>query len=631
MTKSDAVIYDVRLRLTDAAGVGLAGLRVQAFDQDRGRPADRLGETTTAADGSARIAFNQAAAGGRDEGAPELFLQVHTADGKLVRQTDPAQIVPGDTDLGTVAVAIAPAPPASSAAPAGPMKGTPSGVTGASNAPDPNDASSAAGTNRIHGSSRRDVLAPRSPFYHGPYGRMFRQLPAWLPPGNDDVAREAAIRAIAALMVEPDGLPDGPEGENKMLPAGYTYFGQFVDHDITFDPASSLTRLNDPDRLIDFRTPRFDLDNVYGEGPDDEPFMYDQLPERRGQFLIGKVPSSNEPDLPRNEQGTALIGDPRNDENVIVSQLQLAFLSLHNRVLARVQTEEKLTGREAFTRAQTLVRWHYQWVVLFDYLPRICGPVAGEVLKRKPDKTGYTTDLRFYKFRDSPYMPVEFSGAAYRFGHSQIRQRYDLNAVVSGVPIFLPPESHPGSNSDLRGFRRLPNSWTLDWRRFLDFGTGASHQNGRRIDERLSRALTSIPAGPDPDRGASLAALNLLRGWRLGLPSGQAVAKAIGIAPLSNDELGLTTVLGDAEAPLWFYVLKEAGQLGGAHLGPVGARIVAEVIVGLAKADPSCFLTVDPSWTPGKAFANGPALDVQGDALELSGLLRAAGRDGGPF
>ena len=623
MTKGIMPTYVVRLRLVDEVGSPAAGYRVQAFDQDRGRSPDRLGEGVTGMDGSVAFRFDQSAAGGRAEGDPEFFVVVHSPEGVLVHQSAPVAIGAGERDLGSVRVRSVQTP-----APAG-VDGTV--VVGPSNAPGPRDPSPA-GDNRVHGSSRRGVLVPRSPFYHGPFGRMFRQLPAWVPPGVDDAAREGAIRSIAGLMLEPEGPADAIEGENPGLPVGYTYFGQFVDHDITFDPTSSLARLNDPDRLVNFRTPRFDLDNLYGEGPDDEPFMYDQVPGSRGRFLIGKVQFSSEADLPRNEQGTALIGDPRNDENLIVSQMQLAFLLLHNRVIARVEAEEGLTGREAFTRAQTLVRWHYQWVVLFDFLPRICGAaVVDQVLRRKPGGTGFAVDLRFYKFRDAPFMPVEFSGAAYRFGHSQIRQRYDLNAVVTGVPIFLPPESNPGPTSDLRGFRRLPGMWSLDWRRFLDLGGGVP-QKSRRIDARLNRALSSIPAGSDPAHGASLAALNLLRGWRLGLPSGQAVARAVGAVPLSTADLGLSEDVAGSEAPLWYYVLKEAElSAAGAHLGPVGGRIVAETLVGLAKADPGCFINVDPSWSPARAFGGGAPLDVQGDALQLSGLIRAAGRDGAPF
>lgn len=626
--------YTVSLRIVDGGGHGVPDLRVKALDHDLGREPDELGAGVTAADGRLEISFPGTAAGGRDEGNPELFIVVHNGEGLLVHQSKPLALTKADHDLGDVVAHQRTLPGSSASTAIGTPIANTNGGASSSIAPQPNDPASVTGTNRFHGSAKRDILVPRSPFYHGPFGRLFRQLPAWTPPGANDDAKEANIRAIASLMVEPDGPPDSPVGNNDAIPVGYTYFGQFVDHDITFDPASSLSKQNDPDRLINFRTPRYDLDSLYGEGPDDEPFMYDQRPDRRGEFLIGKGASPQEDDLPRNEQETALTGDPRNDENIIVAQLQLVFLKLHNALLRRVKAEEGLTNREAFTRAQNLVRWHYQWVVLFDFLPRICGKdVIDALLKPAGDgRPGFRIDLKLYKFRAAPFMPVEFSAAAYRFGHSQIRHRYDLNGIVTGVPIFLPPESRPGTLSDLRGFRRLPGMWTLDWRRFLDMG-GGTPQMTRRIDTRLSRALSSIPAGPDPTRGSPLAALNLLRGFRLGLPSGQAVARAMGETVIGNADLSLSNEIAGSEAPLWYYILKEAERQvdGGRRLGPVGARIVAETFLGLANADPSCFLNVDPAWTPSRAFANGLPLDPAGDGLQLAGLVRAAGAGGDPF
>jgi hypothetical protein len=611
------------------AAEAAAGLTVRAFDHDRGRSPQRLAETITGGDGRFELAFTQRAAGGAGEGSVELFLTAHDEGGLLVHAGRPEALLGDSRDFGDLLARW----PAQSA-PGGETAGDPGASPG--RAPQPTDPAGQVGDNRIHGSATRDFLVPRSPFYHGPFGRLFRQLPAWVPPGASDVEKERSIRDIADLMVEPDGPPDEPAGDNADVPAAYTYFGQFVDHDITFDPASSLAKRNDPDRLHNFRTPRFDLDNLYGEGPDDEPFMYDQRRDRRGEFLIGSAGGSREEDLPRNSQGTALIGDPRNDENLIVSQLQLAFMRFHNAVLRRVVAEEKLTGRDAFHRAQNLVRWHYQWVVLFDYLPRICGTdLAKKVIRRSVDgsRTKFEFDLRFYRFREGPFMPVEFSAAAYRLGHSQIRHRYDLNEHIRGVPIFLPPEQNPGPLADLRGFRPLPGSWSVDWRRYLHLEAGVTPQLTRRVDTRLSRALTSIPAGPDPSRGSSLATLNLLRGYRLGLPSGQAVARAMGLVPLSNERLDLKTSLAGSEAPLWFYILKEAEleQHRGQHLGPVGGRIVAETFAGLAKADPNSFFNVDPGWTPETALAGRPLIEPASGTLELADLLRVAGVAGDPF
>ncbi len=160
------------------------------------------------------------------------------------------------------------------------------------------------------------------------------------------------------------------EDENPAIPAGFTYLGQFIDHDITFDPVSSLDRFNDPDALQDFRTPRLDLDFVYGSGPDDQPFLY----EADGKhLLLGEdrdfdTTRNNRPDLPRNNATPrrALIGDKRNDENTIVSQLQTLFIRFHNKVLDTV-------GGNDFQKTQQIVRWHYQWIVLHQFIKTVAG------------------------------------------------------------------------------------------------------------------------------------------------------------------------------------------------------------------------------------------------------------------
>ncbi|WP_179271269.1 peroxidase family protein [Rubricoccus marinus] len=629
-------------------GSGVSGLSVQAFDYDFGRPVDDLGTTTTGDDGAFEITFRQSAAGSRSEGTPEPFVVIHDAEGTLLAQTRWIRLDTETTlDLDDIHVVVkSPVEDPSSA----PIGGDP-GVTPGT-APEPKDPSSKPGGATHHGSKSRDFVAPRSPFYRGPFGRLFRELPAWIPPGATDEEKAAVVAALAATMVEEEG--DTETGDHPNIPAAYTYFGQFVDHDITFDPASSLTKQNDPDRLINFRSPAFDLDNLYGGGPDDEPFLYDR--NSRDHFLIGKgrrqrtsddgaidlvaLPKTSEDDLPRNEQGRALIGDPRNDENLIVSQLQLAFLKFHNATLDAVKERLSLTGREAFFRAQQIVRWHYQWIVLFDFLPRIVGEdMAQAVLtprgERKDDVARaeakpFTIDLRHYNPKESAFMPVEFSAAAYRFGHSLVRGDYDLNRVVRRVPIFRPPSQNPGPLADLRGGRPLPGLWSLDWRRFLDLDAGTPAQRARLVDTRLSRGLAAIPSGPGKEN--PLALLNLVRGWRLGLPSGQAVAQAMGTTVLSNEDLGLDIAEVGHEAPLWFYVLKEGELLhDGLHMGPVGGRIVGEVFVGLAAADSSSFLNQAPTWTPGTAFPDGPLIEPLGEGFQLRDVLRFVGLDGEPF
>ncbi len=426
---------------------------------------------------------------------------------------------------------------------------------------------------------------PLSRLHEGRFGRMFR-LPPFVP-------TDARIAEIAAVMVEPAGAANL---DNPDIPAGYTYLGQFIDHDITFDPASSLDRQNDPDALTNFRSPRFDLDSVYGRGPSDDPFLYD-FDSGHNKFLIGHHDA--EDDLPRNNQETALIGDPRNDENIFVSALQLTMLKFHNKVFDLVDADPTLrSGSEtAFEAAQRIVRWHYQWVVVHDFIPRTVGTTTFNAVL---DETGPVPKVNrdFYTWKYDPYMPVEFSVAAYRFGHSQIRGGYKLNTFVPGLPIFAPGATRDNRLGSFGGFRILPPKWTIEWPRFFEVdGAGQNQrQQTRLIDALIARPLTQLPVEVGGNR-PSLIERNLTRGARLLLPSGQDVANHMGLTVLTDAELGLPG--GGGPAPLWHYVLREASvQANGRHLGEVGGRIVAEVLLGLLEKDPSSYLRNMPAWRP---------------------------------
>jgi hypothetical protein len=476
-----------------------------------------------------------------------------------------------------------------------------------------------------HGGAPPRGLAavPVSPLFEGRFGRMFRNLPIPVPP-------KAALIAQGNALPEASGA--GSTEDNAKIPAAYTYLGQFIDHDLTFDPVSKLQKFNDPDALVDFRAPRFDLDSVYGRGPSDDPFMYEWLnKEMRGVKLIaGKNPDTDpvdgedleRQDLPRNEQGRALIGDPRNDENIIVSQLHLAFIKFHDRVVDRVKAEKGLKGPALFEEARRLATWHYQWVVVHDFMRRVCGAAIADDV---PPATN-VPNLQFFHWTNSPFMPVEFSAAAYRFGHSMVRPFYDLNGVVTDVEIFS-PQNNPANRDHLGGFRRLPSFWTIDWAHFVKIGN--SHpQLSRKINTRLAPPLMKLPAGVDAGRNP-LAVLNLRRGKALQLPSGQSIAGAMGETPLTTAQLGLGSLglsatqqaLFEQDTPLWYYVLREAEVKANAeHLGPVGGRIVAEVLVGILSGDPQSFLSVQPGWTP----AGIPAKTA--GKFTLSDLLKFATR-----
>jgi hypothetical protein len=441
---------------------------------------------------------------------------------------------------------------------------------------------------RGHGYELRGLsYVPVSRLHEGRFGRMFR-LPPFVP-------SDERIAQIAELMKE-NATGPSPESDNPDIPAGYTYLGQFIDHDLTFDPVSSLDRQNDPDALTNFRSPRFDLDCVYGRGPVDDPFLYDK--DSGGEkLLIGH--HDDEDDLPRNPQETALLGDPRNDENTFVSQLQLTMLKFHNAVVDRVHDDPTLRrGSEtAFEAAQRIVRWHYQWMVVHDFLRRSVGAdMLGSVL----DESGRypRVDRQFYLWQQDPYMPVEFSVAAYRFGHSMIRGRYKLNTLVGPLPTFTAkPISEENPLGHFGGFRILPRFWTIEWARFFEVdGAGKEAlQKSRLIDTKLADPLAALPPEIAANR-PSLIDRNLTRGARLLLPSGQDVAHHMAADVLSDDDLGLP---GGGPAPLWYYILREAQvQAGGRHLGQVGGRIVAEVFLGLLAKDASSYLRNQPDWKP---------------------------------
>ncbi|WP_210407081.1 peroxidase family protein [Prauserella flavalba] len=440
---------------------------------------------------------------------------------------------------------------------------------------------------RGHGYEVRGLShLPISRLHEGRFGRMFR-LPPFVP-------TDERIAEIAALMKE-NVTGAAAELDNPEIPAGYTYLGQFIDHDLTFDPVSQLDRQNDPDALTNFRSPRFDLDCLYGRGPADDPFLYDKESGAE-KVLIGR--HDDEDDLPRNVQDTALIGDPRNDENIFVSQLHLTMLKFHNKVVDRVQGEPALRrGSETtFETAQRLVRWHYQWLVVHDFLKRVVGErMLRDVLDESRPYT--RVDRRFYHWQREPFIPVEFSVAAYRFGHSMIRGGYKLNTLVGPLPTFLPGSVTINPLGHFGGFRVLPPFWTIEWPRFFGIkGPGSeSLQQSRLIDAKLADPLADLPVeiAHDP---ASLIERNLRRGARLLLPSGQDVARHVGADVLSSADLGLPA---GSPAPLWYYVLKEAEiQAQGRHLGEVGGRIVAEVFLGLLQADPSSYLRNEPGWKP---------------------------------
>ena len=427
--------------------------------------------------------------------------------------------------------------------------------------------------------SLRDIVPPRSKFFNtGKFGRLFPTLPPFLP--DTERVREALMEVGKAGGTMDKG--DDANLDNFNLPSGATFLGQFIDHDLTFDPTSSLERRVDPESIENFRTPVFELDSLYGSGSEASPFLYEKGRPMSGKLLTDPgFPN----DLPRNSQDVALIGDPRNDENLIVSQLHAAFIQFHNAIIDAEGAD--------LEEAQQQVRWHYQWMVLHEFLPNLVGPeVVEDVLFR---------GRRFYHWANEPFIPVEFSVAAYRFGHSQVRPAFKINDIFNNgaeVPIF----GAPGSN-DLSGDKRIGADRAVDWRNFFSID-GSTPQYSKRIDTTLASPLFRLPFIPPnmPSNPSSLAQRNLLRHLTFSLPSGQAVALAMFLDPLGSDELSDLADLGvgmEHRTPLWFYILREADKrTDGRTLGPVGGRIVAEVFIGMLEGDRMSFLRQAPMWKP---------------------------------
>jgi Animal haem peroxidase len=493
-----------------------------------------------------------------------------------------------------------------------------------------------------HGQADLGEVTPKSIFYEqGRFGRLFPSLPPFAadtPLIRDALAELGAqggpmdaaddLSDPITLITDPAKSLDNPD--NPAITAGFTFLGQFLDHDMTFDPTSSLARRQDPESIRNFRIPALDLDSVYGGGPVASPHLYDGTVDGgRTSLLVEENPGSGavsvggvtRSDLPRNSQDTALVGDPRNDENLIVSQLHLALLRFHNHVVEDVRADlgSGHTTGEIFAEAQRVVRWHWQWLVVHEFLAATVGAeLVEDVLTNGP---------KHFRWRNDPFIPVEFSVAAYRFGHSQARPSYRANFGTSATDptqqffalLFDPAATDPDDPADLRGGHRAPRRF-IDWQTFFDFGDGRVKHN-KKIDTTLSSVLFSLLGQPEGEP-VSLATRNLLRSLTMKVPSGQRVAQAMRVAPLAAADLAdLEPFHLQARAPLWFYVLREAQVVNdGERLGPVGGRIVAEVVIGLIRGDGQSYVRQDPDWTP--TYGSGGAFGIA-DLLSAAGVVVA--------
>jgi hypothetical protein len=424
---------------------------------------------------------------------------------------------------------------------------------------------------------------------------------------------------------------------DSTVPAGFTYLGQFLDHDLTFD----RSRLRDAQSvpvsdLIAGRSPSLDLDSLYGLGPTLTPEFYaqDRVHLRIGATVRADFPQDGiadrpQPgfDLPRRANRQARVPDVRNDENLAVAQTHLAFIRFHNRVVDRLEADG-VPKPDRFAAARELVVKHYQWMIRTDYLPRVVKPQLVDRVFAEGRKVFETSPLP----GDSPTMPVEFSVAAFRLGHSMIRSSYDWNHVFDdgGGTLGLLFD-FSGTSGDLGGFARLPSNWIADLRRLYDFTEagrndlrpvvdGRNRMNfARRIDTLLADPLADLRpgsiGGPEPvARRRNLAFRNLTRARMLNLATGQQMLALMrvrgvtvtGLTPARIRDGNDGAVLGALntaqraalvkDTPLWFYALREA-EFNGGRLAGVGGRIVTETL-HRAMEGSQVSLLADPTWRP---------------------------------
>jgi hypothetical protein len=403
----------------------------------------------------------------------------------------------------------------------------------------------------------------------GSYARLFPDLPSFS-------AQESFLFALGRA----GGLCDcgdtwDDEASLGSEAAGWPFFGQFIAHDITADRSALRSHLA-ASRLRNFRSPQLNLECLYGDGPVGHPFLY------RRNDPAKLLASPDEADLLRNAEGTAIIGDARNDSHLFMSQMHLAFVRAHNAFVDRARAARTPDG-SVFEAAARELRWNYQSVVLQEFLPALIGaPMLDSILDEGP---------RFYRPQGAAFMPLEFADAAYRYGHSQIRHRYVVNRESEPKALF----------PDLIGFRPVARAHRVDWALLFD-GDGARRaQRAKKIDGRLVSSLIALPVAltgeSEVEEFHSLAVRDLERGEGVGLPSGEAVARHVGEEPLTRTEVGADRAGWRGETPLWYYILREADvRSDGNRLGPVGSRIVGEVLIGLLDLDPSSVRHAPAGW-----------------------------------
>lgn len=488
---------------------------------------------------------------------------------------------------------------------------------------------------------------PGAPESSAEFGRMFPKLPPFASANDKVRAALVEVGKPGGILDADDHLEAGPKAlildptvngnptatdpygtnpDNPTMTAGSTFIGQFTDHDITFDQTSQLGVPQNPLNSKNTRTPALDLDSVFGGGPGLRPDLYEPNPNGSVGPKMKIGTGGVHEDVPRVGGGdnSAVLADPRNDENLMLAGLHCAHILFYNRVLDELSHRNMrcfpsarggadLRHRNtAFLVAREATLWHYQWLLVNEHLPQVVGQeMVDDVLKH---------GNRYYRPASREgFMPIEFGGAAYRFGHSMVRPSYRAN-FTSGTGdstnpaaapffglVFDPKEpgfDEPRDRGDLLGGYPAPKRY-IGWQTFFDLGDGQVKPN-KKVDPSISSVLFKLPLpsiAPHTETApVVLPQRNLLRHLTWGLPSGQNIALAMGVKPLTRTDLAEIESIYKpfgTSTPLWYYILAEAKvAAGGLNLGPVGGRIVAETLIGLLRADPTSYLSVDPGFKP---------------------------------
>jgi hypothetical protein len=414
--------------------------------------------------------------------------------------------------------------------------------------------------NRVHclGVGRTSNILATS----GRYGRMFPQL------------RPLEVTELDLVKLgQPGAECDGETtAEASKTEAGWPFFGQLIAHDLTAD--RSLVDHGADKDLVNFRVAKLDLECVYAGGPSGSGYLYDY--SDAASFLLAGT------DMPRNAQGIAIIGDARNDSHFFMNRMHLAIMQAHNAIVALLK-DSGCSPDKLFSQARQRVVWFYQWIIVNEFLPVLIGKAETESLLASELTSALSKEVN---------IPVEFADAAFRYGHSQIRNSYQLVHGGPSFPLF----------PDLLGFRPVPESKHLDFATLFDRQGSEPAQRAMQISEKMARPMihlpTEITGALTNTTYRSLAARDLRRGLSTALPSGEDVAKALALPLLSPDDIEVT--VSPKGTPLFYYILREAAVLGGGNrLGPVGGRIVADVLISCIRRDPLSFLVREPDWNPG--------------------------------